>query len=112
MRTVATNVVRDTSNNSLAADVGVDFYVLGGDANHDRVVNFDDLLILAKSYNKMLELPPPPAPAPVVASMSAAILPTSPSQQDRTRKPPFSTKPVPEPAPAKPKSALKPVRHG
>jgi hypothetical protein len=29
-----------------------DFFVLAGDATRDRVVNFDDLLILAKNYNK------------------------------------------------------------
>jgi hypothetical protein len=133
--TLAANVVRDTSNNPLAADATLDFFVLAADANHDRVVNFDDLLavaknynkagatfdqgdfnydgvvnfddllILAKAYNKTLEVPPPPPPpAP------AAVLPASPSRQDRAAKPLFSTKPVAKPAPAKPKPAPRPVR--
>jgi hypothetical protein len=29
----------------------MDFFVFGGDANHDRRVNFDDLVILAQNYN-------------------------------------------------------------
>jgi hypothetical protein len=33
-------------------DLTLDFFFLGGDATGDRVVNFDDLLILAKNYNK------------------------------------------------------------
>jgi hypothetical protein len=134
-------VVRDTSNNPLAGDVAFDFYVLGADANHDRVVNFDDLLvlaknynkvgvtfdegdfnydglvnfddllILAKSYNKVLELPPPPPPAALVTtSVSASILPSSPSWQDRDAKSIFSTKPVAKPAPAKAKPVAKPAR--
>jgi hypothetical protein len=28
------------------------FFVLGGDANRDRVVNFSDLLVLAANYNQ------------------------------------------------------------
>jgi ELWxxDGT repeat protein len=108
---MATDVVRDTSNNPLAGDVAFDFYVLGADANHDRVVNFDDLLILAKSYNKVLELPPPPPPAALVTtSVSASILPSSPSWQDRDAKSIFSTKPVAKPAPAKAKPVAKPAR--
>jgi hypothetical protein len=43
--------VADLAGNRLAADVSFDFFVLAGDANRDRVVNFDDLLVLAKNYN-------------------------------------------------------------
>jgi hypothetical protein len=35
----------------LSAAHQYDFYVLAGDANRDRAVNFDDLLLLAKNYN-------------------------------------------------------------
>jgi hypothetical protein len=52
--------VRDGINNPLdgngdgaAGDDAVgDFFVLAGDATRDRGVNFDDLLVLAKNYNK------------------------------------------------------------
>jgi hypothetical protein len=44
--------VADTAGNRLAAAVSFDFFVLAGDANHDRVVNFADLLTLAKNYGK------------------------------------------------------------
>jgi ELWxxDGT repeat protein len=41
----------DPAGNALAAPVTYDFFALAGDANHDRAVNFDDLLVLAKNYN-------------------------------------------------------------
>jgi len=87
----------------LAADHHYDFFVLAGDANHDRavnfndllllaknynatganfargdlnydgVVNFDDLLILAKNYNKTLAAPAPAAAPPVAAAAPAVL---------------------------------------
>jgi uncharacterized delta-60 repeat protein len=42
----------DPSGNALLSDYTLDFFVLAGDANRDRVVNFADLLLLAKNYNK------------------------------------------------------------
>jgi hypothetical protein len=113
------------------ADATFDFFVVAGDANRDRVVNFADLLVLAKNYNgtnktwadgdftgdgivnfaDLLILAkaynkalPPPAPAPAVA-LSAA---TAPVQGVLKEEQPtvFSTRrltPPPPPAPVKPK---------
>jgi hypothetical protein len=50
--TLAAAGVEDAAGNPLAADFSTDFFVLAGDANRDRVVNFADLLVLAKNYNK------------------------------------------------------------
>jgi rhamnogalacturonan endolyase len=51
--TLPAGSVADSAGNPLAADYTFDFFVLAGDANRDRTVNFDDLLVLAKNYNKM-----------------------------------------------------------
>lgn len=40
----------DLANNALAADWTLPFFLLAGDVNRDRAVNFDDLLILAQNY--------------------------------------------------------------
>jgi hypothetical protein len=107
------NGVRDTSDNPLAADGTLDFFVLAGDANGDRVVNFDDLLVLAKNYNgvnetwadgdfngdgvvnfddllvlaknynKVLDAPPPPPPAPAPVLAAAAAAAVLPKSPDR-----------------------------
>jgi hypothetical protein len=45
--------VQDIAGNALAADVSLDFFVLAGDATRDRIVNFDDLLVLAANYNQV-----------------------------------------------------------
>jgi hypothetical protein len=50
--TLPTAAVTDAAGNAMSADVTFDFYVLAGDATRDRAVNFDDLLVLAKNYNK------------------------------------------------------------
>ena len=44
-------VVTDPAHNALASSYGMDFYVLAGDANRDRVVDFNDLVPLAQHYN-------------------------------------------------------------
>ena len=44
--------LHDAAGSTLAADVTSDFFVLAGDANHDRTVDFNDLVILAQNYNK------------------------------------------------------------
>jgi hypothetical protein len=44
--------VTDAGSHTLSADVSTDFFTLAGDITHDRTVNFDDLLVLAKNYNK------------------------------------------------------------
>jgi hypothetical protein len=49
--TVMASGVSDLAGNSLAAEVSFDFFALAGDANHDRKVDFDDLVILAQNYN-------------------------------------------------------------
>jgi hypothetical protein len=43
--------VKDTSNNVLAAGTEFDFFFLNADANHDRFVDFNDLVPLAQNYN-------------------------------------------------------------
>jgi hypothetical protein len=55
--------VTDDYGNPLAPR-SFDFYVLAGDANRDRIVNFSDLLILAKAYNKALPAPAAPRCCP------------------------------------------------
>jgi hypothetical protein len=41
----------DLAGNPMAADFGFNFYMLTGDTNRDRSVNFTDLLALAQHYN-------------------------------------------------------------
>ena len=43
--------VTNTSGTPLATNDVFDFFFFAGDANHDHVVNFDDLIILAQNYN-------------------------------------------------------------
>jgi hypothetical protein len=50
--TLPARSVADAAGNKLAADYTLDFFTLAGDANRDRAVNFNDLLILAKNYNQ------------------------------------------------------------
>jgi uncharacterized delta-60 repeat protein len=49
--TLPAGSVRDAAGNPLASDFTFDFYVLAGDANRDRTVDFNDLAILAQNYN-------------------------------------------------------------
>jgi hypothetical protein len=129
----------DAAGNPLAAAVALDFFVLAGDANRDRVVNFDDLLILAKNYNKvgatwlqadftgdglvnfddLLVLAKgynktafPLFPAPPLPAATPATTASVLADESRT-KPVFSTTPITKraPAPAKPKPAVKPRYH-
>jgi hypothetical protein len=49
--TIASANVVDAGGLALASNATASFQVLGGDANRDGTVNFDDLLILAANYN-------------------------------------------------------------
>ncbi|HEY7116210.1 MAG TPA: peptidylprolyl isomerase [Tepidisphaeraceae bacterium] len=49
--TLAAGNVTDRAGNPLAAGATADFFVLAGDANHDRHVDFNDLVALAQNYN-------------------------------------------------------------
>jgi hypothetical protein len=49
-RATITTALTDTAGNAFAGNT-LDFYVLAGDANRDRKVNFQDLVILAQNYN-------------------------------------------------------------
>jgi hypothetical protein len=42
--------VTDKAGNQLSADIVYEFFVLPGDANHDRTVDFKDLVVLAQNY--------------------------------------------------------------
>jgi hypothetical protein len=53
--TLAAGAVKDVSGNSLASAVtleGPDVFILAGDANRDRTVDFVDLLIVAQNYGQ------------------------------------------------------------
>jgi ELWxxDGT repeat protein len=128
--TLPAGSVVDRAGNATPADVTVDFFVLAGDANRDRtvnfsdlltlaknynqagkawadgdftgdgLVNFSDLLILAKAYNKSLAAAPAPVIAPAVLA-SATAKTTSVLRDEATTKPVFSTTRVATPAPPK-----------
>lgn len=44
--------VSDAAGNRVQANADLAFFVLAGDANRDRVVDFNDLLVLAGNYNR------------------------------------------------------------
>jgi hypothetical protein len=48
---IPVGAVADAANNALAAAFEFDFFVLAGDINRDRAVDFNDLAILAQNYN-------------------------------------------------------------
>jgi hypothetical protein len=50
--TLLNSGVSDSSGKHPAANLTFDFFVLGGDANRDRVVNVADLAILAANWGK------------------------------------------------------------
>jgi hypothetical protein len=133
--------VRDGINNPLDGngdgaagdDAMGDFFVLAGDANRDRVVNFGDLLVVARNYNQsgktyadgdfnydgtvnfndLLVLAraynkarpaPAPAAAPAVATSPASTATVVPSVVKDDKATVFSTRRVAPPlAPAKPR---------
>lgn len=47
---VLSNLLADGNYRATAGSSTVDFFVLAGDVNRDRTVNFDDLLVLAQHY--------------------------------------------------------------
>ena len=49
---VLANSISASSGPSNTAELKGSFYVMAGDANRDRHVNFDDLIVLAQNYNK------------------------------------------------------------
>ena len=44
--------INDAAGNPLAQDYDFNFHALAGDVNHDRFVNFDDLILVAQNYGK------------------------------------------------------------
>ena len=125
--------VTDRWGNPLAADGLTDFFTLAGDANHDRAVNFADLLTLAKNYNATGKtfaegdfnydgvvnfndllilaqaynqtLPPAPTAAPAAVTLESV---TSSVLRDDAAAPTFSTTRVPARSVARPKSPPRP----
>ena len=133
--TIAADAVSDAAGNALAAGVTLDFFVFAGDANHDRKVDFDDLVLLAQNYNTLggmtfdkgdfnydgdadfddlvilaqvynTELPTV-SPPPVMASPA-----TTAARAKSAETPVFSTTPVkrPAPAPVRPKAVTRATR--
>lgn len=51
--TINAGSVTDLSGNGLASNYNFDFFVLAGDFNRDRTVNFNDLLVIAQNYNRI-----------------------------------------------------------
>jgi ELWxxDGT repeat protein len=49
---LAAGAVRDRDGSALSADVVTPFFQMEGDANHDHVVDFLDLALLAQNYNR------------------------------------------------------------
>jgi hypothetical protein len=124
--TLPAGAIRDSLGRPLGQDFTFDIFVLAGDANRDRVVNFadllaqaknynktgatwadgdftgdgvvnvTDLLILAKAYNKAL---PAPAPTAIVSPAAAPVTANSVFTEDTNAKPVFSTTRVAKPAP-------------
>ena len=55
----------DTSGTPLSQSQAAEFFVFAADANHDRQVNFNDLVVLAQNYNTTGKtfVQGPPAPS-------------------------------------------------
>jgi hypothetical protein len=49
--TLTPQAITDAAGNELASAYALDFFALAGDANHDRAVDFNDLVALAQNYN-------------------------------------------------------------
>ncbi|MDB5319867.1 MAG: peptidyl-prolyl cis-trans isomerase cyclophilin type [Phycisphaerales bacterium] len=118
--------VTDVAGNPLPADVSLDFFVLAGDTNHNRTVDFTDLAAMAQNYNTSgktfvqgdfnydgsvdfldlallaqrynTTLAVPAAPVVEAAPVLAAAV-AAPTVEDKTKrdKPVFSTVPVVKP---------------
>jgi Bacterial Ig-like domain len=50
--TVKAAGIKDASGNAMASDMTFDFFVLAGDSDHDRDVDFNDLVALAQNYGQ------------------------------------------------------------
>ena len=50
--TLSASGIRDLAGNHPAASPTLDFFVFAGDANHDRSVEFADLVAVAQNYGK------------------------------------------------------------
>ncbi len=50
--TIARSGVTDAAGNALASDISLSFFSFGGDFNLNRVVDFNDLVVLARNFNQ------------------------------------------------------------
>jgi len=114
----ADDAVSDAAENPLTAGFSFDFFVLAGDANHDRTVDFQDLVALAQNYgsggrtfsqgdfnddskvdfNDLVLLAQryntTLAPLPKPAARSPAVAKPAPIRKTAAPKPPFATRPI------------------
>jgi hypothetical protein len=133
--TLAGGGVTDAAGNGMTGDYVLKFFVMAGDANRDRTVDFNDLVLLAQNYNTSggktwadgdfngdgsvdfndlvvmaqrynTTLPPAPAAAAPTVAMKVTVTPARPV------KPVFSTRPVAKPVtkPVKAATAIKPAK--
>jgi uncharacterized delta-60 repeat protein len=126
--TLAAGSVEDASGKAIGSDATLNFFVLAGDANRDRTVNFADLVAVAQHYDQPgprtfaegdfngdgkvdfadlvlvaqrydFTLPAPAAPA----ASSPALAAASARRDRRPANPLFSLTPVAKPLPKAPK---------
>ena len=133
--TLAASGVSDLAGNPPASSPILDFFVLSGDANHDRAINFPDLVAVAQNYGatagatfakgdfnydgkvdfadlvtvaqKYGTTLAPPAASPVPAAAAPAV---AVSAARKAIKPLFSATPILKPAASKPKPPAR-LRH-
>jgi hypothetical protein len=138
--TIVAGGITDAAGNALPVGTAVDFFFVAGDVNHDRSVDFNDLVVLAQNYNSTgkgfaegdlnydgnvdfndlvllaqrynttLAAPPAAAPVAIAAPADVAAVLTSDPVTTKQSKAVFSTTAVAKPAPQKPKSPARP-RH-
>ncbi|HEY7117150.1 MAG TPA: hypothetical protein VH475_11210, partial [Tepidisphaeraceae bacterium] len=99
--------VTDSTGQPMDADFTADFFILSGDANRDRAVDFNDLVVLAQNYNVTGGKLWADGDFTGDANVDFNDLVTLAQQYNTTLPPPVAA-PVPPATPVKPKPA-KPI---